>query len=248
MHGPSHLIISWFTAEAAGLRSSRDRRIVALSGLAPDIDVLAYLGAIVYFGFDKELAFEHVWQVVHHRYTHGLGFVLLTGIVTFIVASRGTMPSEMAFRQVARVVVFSMIASIVHIFCDVVGGGPTWPVYPLWPVSDFGWAVNWSWTLADWPNTVILFLCLAGMMLYAKKSGRSVMESLNYNLDRWFVTIIQHGSSVTPDEPHHGDQSSVISKGTIRIRVFVYLSLALLIIAVLAPLGFQMDQLNLPRF
>ncbi len=248
MHGPSHLLISWFAAEAAGLRSSRDRRIVALSGLAPDIDVLAYLGAIVYFGLDKELAFEHVWQVVHHRYTHGLGFVLLTGIVTFIVASRGTMPSEMALRRAAGVAVLSMIASIVHVFCDVVGGGPTWPVYPLWPVSDFSWAVNWSWTLADWPNTVILFMCLAGMMLYAKKSGHSAMESLNYKLDRWFVTIIQHGSSVTPNDPHSVEGASAIRKGQIRIRVFVYLSLVVLIIAVLAPLGFQTDQLNLPRF
>lgn len=137
---------------------------------------------------------------------------------------------------------------MVHVFCDVVGGGPTWPVYPLWPVSDFGWAVNWSWTLADWPNTVILFLCLAGMMFYAKISGCSPIESINYHLDRWFVTIIQHGSSITPDDSHNVERASVSSKGTMRIRVFVYLSLALLIIAVLAPLGFQTDQLNLPRF
>ncbi len=190
-----------------------------------------------------------MWEVLHHRYTHGLGFVLLTGIVTFIVVSRGTMPSEKALRRTAGVAALSMIASIVHVFCDVVGGGPTWPVYPLWPMSDFNWAVNWSWTLADWPNTVILFMCLAGMMLYAKKSGHSAMESLNYNLDRWFVTIIQHGSSVTTlHDPHSVEGASAIRKGTIRIRVFVYLSLVLLIIAVLAPLGFQMDQLNLPQF
>jgi hypothetical protein len=74
MHGPSHLLISWFVAEAHGLDSPRDRRIVGLSGLAPDIDVLAYAGAIVYYGFDKDLAFENVRQVVHHRYTYGLGF------------------------------------------------------------------------------------------------------------------------------------------------------------------------------
>ncbi len=60
MQAPSHLIISWFVAEACGIQSSRDRRIVALSGLAPDIDSLAYVGAIVYFRFDKDLAFEHV--------------------------------------------------------------------------------------------------------------------------------------------------------------------------------------------
>jgi len=248
VQGPSHLIISWFAAEAAGLKSPRDRRIVALSGLAPDIDVLAYLGGIVYFGFDKNLAFEHVWQIVHHRYTHGLGFILLTGIIAFIVASRGTRPGELAYRQAAGVAILSMITSMVHVFCDVVGGGPTWPVYPLWPISDFGWAVSWSWTLADWPNTVILFSCLIGMMLYAKISGCSPMESINYNLDRWFVTIIQRGSSISSDEVHNAEFISARNRRMMRIRVFIYLFLVLLIIAVFTPLGFQTDQLNLPQF
>ena len=248
MQGPSHLIISWFAAEAAGLKSPRERRIVALSGLAPDIDVLAYLGGIVYFGFDKELAFEHVWQVVHHRYTHGLGFVLLTGVIVFIVASHGNRPEKLVFRRAAGIAVLSMIASKVHVFCDVVGGGSTWPVYPLWPVSDFGWAVSWSWTLADWPNTVILFSCLVGMMLYAKMSGYSPMECINYNLDRWFVTIIQHGSSISPDDAHKAELTSANSRRIMRMRVFIYLLLVLLIIAVLAPLGFQTGQLNLPQF
>lgn len=248
MHGPSHLIISWFGAEAAGLRTARDRRIVALSGLAPDIDVLAYIGGIMYFGFDRDLAFEHVWQVLHHRYTHGLGFVLLTGIIAFIVAGRGTRPKQLPFGRAARVAALSMIASMVHVFCDVVGGGPTWPVYPLWPVSDFGWTAIWSWTLADWPNTVILFSCLVGMMLYAKASGYSPMESVNYSFDRWFVTIIQHGTSKSIDETFNEKLAPERRMRLVRSRVFIYLFVVLLIIAVFAPLGFQTDQLNLPLF
>jgi hypothetical protein len=90
---------------------------VALSGLAPDVDVLAYLGGILYFGLDQGLAFEHVWQVVHHRYTHGLGFVLLTGVVAFVVASRGTTRGGSAYRRAAGVAVLSMMASLVHVFC-----------------------------------------------------------------------------------------------------------------------------------
>ena len=86
------------------------------------------------------------------------------------------------------------------------------------------------------------------MVFYAKTSGRSALESINYNIHRWFVTIIQHGSSVTLDAPHNVKRSHADSKRTIKIRVLVYLSLALLIIAVLAPLGFQTDQLNLYHF
>jgi inner membrane protein len=248
VQGPSHLIISWFAAESVGLKSPRERRIVALSGLAPDIDVLAYLGAIVYFGFDKDLAFEHVWAVVHHRYTHGMGFVFLTGIFTFIVANRGIWTKNQSCRQALRVAILSMFASIVHVFCDVVGGGPTWPVYPLWPISDFGWAAQWSWTLADWPNTVILLSCLGGMMLYAKMSGYSPLESINYKLDRWFVNIIQTGSSIPHGEENNADLTLTSGKKMMRIRLYIYLILILLIIAVLAPLGFQIDQLNFPKF
>lgn len=248
MHGPSHLLISWFGAEAAGVASPRERRIVALSGLAPDVDVLAYLGGIVYFGFDKELALEHVWQVVHHRYTHGLGFALLTGCITFLIASRGTQMGQRDYQRAAGVALLSMAASMVHVFCDVVGGGPNWPVYPIWPFTDLAWAVDWSWTLAEWPNTVILFLCLAGMMLYAKKSGRSPLESINYKLDKWFVRIVQTGSSAPAGNQRHLEQASTISRGLTRSRLIVYCFLVLLIIAVLAPLDFQLDQLNLPRF
>ena len=170
MQGPSHLMLSWFFADASRLDSANDRRIVAWSGLAPDIDVLAYVGAILWYRLDKDLAFENVWRVVHHRYTHNLTFVLLTGIVACLLASRfiaarGGPARSVDGARVWRVAMLSMLASALHNFCDIVGGGPTWPVYPLWPLSDFGWTANWSWTLSEWPNTVILFSCLAGTML-----------------------------------------------------------------------------------
>jgi len=81
MQGPTHLMVSWYFAEATHAPTARDRRIVAWAGLMPDIDVLAYLAALVYYRFDKELAFENVWKEVHHKYTHNLSFVAVMGIV-----------------------------------------------------------------------------------------------------------------------------------------------------------------------
>ena len=256
MQGPSHLITSWFVAEACGLKSPRERRIVALSGLAPDIDSLAYVGAIVYFGFDKDLAFEHVWEVIHHRYTHGLGFVVLTGIVAFMMASRfpvfGTRRENDVVagssRRAGKVALLSMLVSVIHVFFDLAAGGATWPVFPLWPLSEFAWAVDWSWTLADWPNSAILFACLAGMMMYARVAGHSPMESVNYGFERWFVRIIEHGSD-SPPEASRGSETGAAGRWkAARVRIIVYVLLILLVIAVLAPLGFQWDQLNLPEF
>ncbi|MBI1732169.1 MAG: metal-dependent hydrolase [Gammaproteobacteria bacterium] len=240
MQGPSHLVITWFAAEAAGLESPRERRIVALSGLAPDIDVLAYLAAIVYFGFDKDLAFEHVWEVFHHRYTHGLGFVLLTGVVAYLIARRGAAAGHR--QRAVAVAGLSMAASMIHVFCDVVGGGPTWPVYPLWPLADFGWGVSWSWTLADWPNNVILFFCLAGMMVYGRQSGYSPLEAINYDLDRWFVRVLQQGSDTAAQQANAVESNALPRQGAARLRAIIYLAVALLVLAVLVPLGFNLGQ------
>ena len=224
MQGPSHLLVSWFAAEANGLQSPRDRRIVAWSGLAPDVDLLAYVGALLYYRFDQDLAFENVWRVVHHRYTHGLSFVLLTGIVAFLLASRGMRARAGAM----RVALLSMAISGVHNFCDLVAGGPTWPIYPLWPLSNFSWYTSWSWTIGEWPNLVILFGALAGTLLYAKFAGRSPLECFGDRADHWLVRVVQQGA----------DHGSAAPGGN--LRWIIWAVVVLVVIAILAPLGFRL--------
>ena len=235
-------MISWFFADASRLDSANDRRIVAWSGLAPDIDVLAYGGAILWYGLDKDLAFENVWKVVHHYYTHGLAFVLLTGIVAWLLASRSGLFRRSALGAVdaraARVMLLSMLASGLHNFCDIVGGGPDWPVYPLWPLSDFGWTASWSWPLSEWPNTVILFSCLVATMLYAKFAGRSPVELFGLRADRWFAGVVQQGS----DRPGMASASGgTPGRRRVPLRLIIWVVVVLVTVAVLAPLGFRPD-------
>lgn len=229
MQGPSHLMLSWFFADASGLDSAQERRIVAWAGLAPDVDVLAYAGAILWYRLDKDLAFEHVWQVVHHRYTHNLAFVLLTGIVAWLLASRH-------HARPWRVALLSMLASALHNFCDIVGGGPAWPVYPLWPLSKFGWTAGWSWPLSDWPNTAILFSCLAGAMLYAKFAGRSPVELFGARADRWFARVVQQGSDRAVAAAPPG---AAAGRPRLPLRWIIWIVVLLAALALLAPLGFK---------
>ena len=219
MQGPSHLIVSWFFAESANVDSGRDRRVVAWAGLAPDFDVLAYAGAIVYYGFDKDLAFVNVWQQVHHRYTHGLAFVLATGMVAWLLASRG------AGR--ARVAALAVLASAIHNFCDIVAGGPTWPIYPLWPFSDFTWHASWSWTIGEWPNIVILFACLAGTLLYARTVGRSPLECFGSRADAWLVRTVRQ------ERPQQTQANAGLQ------RWLIWAAVAIVVAAILVPLGFN---------
>lgn len=218
MQGPSHLLVSWYFADAAGLDSPRERSIVAWAGLAPDVDVLAYAGAIAYYGFDKDLAFENVWRVVHHRYTHGLAFVLALGVAAWLLARPGTR---------ARVALLAMAAAALHNFLDLVLGGPTWPIYPAWPASDFGWAASWSWTIGEWPNHLVLFACLAGIFLYAGIAGRSPVEAFGSGAERWFVSTVR------------GERRAAAAGARRRLRVLIWIALIALVAAVLAPLGFD---------
>jgi membrane-bound metal-dependent hydrolase YbcI (DUF457 family) len=222
MHGPTHLMVSWFVADAAKVESARDRRIIAWAGFAPDFDVLAYAGAILYYRLDKDLAFENVWSVVHHRYTHGLSYVILTGIVAWLLASRDNRP---------RVVLLAIAVSALHNFLDIVAGGPTWPVYPGWPLSDLGWTVDWSWTLAEWPNVLTIFSCLAATMLYARVAGRSPVECFGDRAERWFVGVTRQGMD--------GVQRAPAGANRQRVRIIIWIAVVFLVIVALAPLGFN---------
>lgn len=228
MQGPSHLVISWFVGEASALDRARDRRIVAWAGIAPDADVLAYVAALLYYRLDKELAFENVWRVVHHRYTHGLAFVALTGAVAYWLAgARGSKGS-------LRVALLAMVASAIHNFLDVVGGGPTWPIYPLWPVSEAPWHASWSWTIGEWPNIVVLVGCLAATLAYGRVMGRSPMECFGDRADGWFVRILREGRDVRA-----GTLDPAEARAVRRRRAIIWTAVVLVALAILAPLGFD---------
>lgn len=216
MQGPSHLVISWFFADASGLGKPRERRIVAWAGLAPDVDVVAYLGAIVWYRFDQGAAFENVWKVIHHRYTHNLAFALVAGIVAYGLA-RGDGRSRL------RVALLALLACALHNFLDLVGGGPTWPIYPLWPASDFPWHASWSWTIGDWPNIVVLAACLIGTLAFGRFAGYSPLECFGDRADRWMVTVVRQGRT----------------QSTGRMRAAIWAAVLIAAVAILAPLGFN---------
>lgn len=213
-------MLSWYLAEASEVQAPRDRRIVAWAGFSPDVDVLAYVAALVYYRGDKDLAFENVWSVVHHRYTHGISFVLVVGVAAWFLAS-----GDRANR--ARIAMFAAAAAALHCFLDVVGGGPTWPIYPYWPVSSTSFHAEWSWTIGQWPNIVLLFLCLAGIFIYARLAGRSPMECFGDRADGWLVRVVRQ-----EDGPASG-------ASTRRTRLIIWATLAIVVVAILYPLGFN---------
>ncbi len=234
MQGPAHLVLSWFTAESCGFDEPRSRRIIALAGLSPDFDVVAYVGAYLYFGFDRNRAYEEVWQTVHHHYTHGFSFAVLVGVMAWLWA-RSAAPTRAGPQDAAlSVALLAFTAVLLHVFFDVMAAGARFPVFPFWPVSDFAWTVSWSWELKDWPNQVVTLCALAAVIVYAKLAGRSPLEALNYRLEAWVVNIAQQGSDSTTQS---GTTQLLGMHRATWVRIVIYLSLLVVCAVVVIPVA-----------
>jgi hypothetical protein len=204
MHFAQHWILSWFIAEGGGSLDLRQRRIVTWAGLLPDADVAPYAAAAMNNWLGRGQGFAQAWNNafndvhlnVHHHYTHGVGFVALTGLGAYALARlwtrRGGEPADAGGGVFAalKVALLAAVACALHCLTDVIASGPTWPIYPLWPFSNVTWGYPWSWTLADWPNLAILGAMLLAARQYAKWKGRSPLEALSARLDARLVTII----------------------------------------------------------
>ncbi len=188
MQGTVHLALGWLLGDGAGLETRRDRRIVGLAGLVPDIDVLVYPLAYLVFLGDMDKAFN-VYAQVHHRYTHGVLFALLCAMSAWRLASED---------KRMRVAALTLLAVFLHIVGDVIASGSNWPVYPLAPLSDLAWTVTWSWNASDWRNISLSVLAILMMLWYSRVKGYSMLECFSYRADDWMTKVMRREAKSSP--------------------------------------------------
>ena len=157
-----HAEIGWLTAQP--LMSRRDRIIVTLLSLFPDLDGLGIL-----FGDDLYYAF-------HHRLCHGWPAALLVATVAGLLTRSG------------RATALTVAAFHLHVLADLVGSGPGWPVFYLWPLSEAGWLPSWQWELASWQNSVIGLAVTLTALGCALWLGRTPVELFSR---RWDARVVQ---------------------------------------------------------
>ena len=110
MHPPVHLAISWLVGHT--LEDRRDRRLVAWSGVAPDLDALSLVaGAGAYSQY-------------HHVLSHGI-----------VAAVVGTAIWTGLARRRLKVMLLSLVAFHLHLVCDLLGSGRDWPIVYFIPFS-----------------------------------------------------------------------------------------------------------------
>ncbi|MGV3619711.1 MAG: metal-dependent hydrolase [Archangium sp.] len=161
-----HGELSWLAAQR--LTERRDRLLVTLGGVIPDLDGLTILGG------------EDAYGRWHHVLTHGIVSAL---VLSAILA---------AFARRRRAVFGLALATFhLHLFCDLLGSGPGWPLYYLWPFSRAETYWPGQWDLASWQNTLIGFAATMAVLACAMPFGRTMVELFSTKADAKVVATLR---------------------------------------------------------
>ena len=180
----AHLLFSWLSG-VEFLKNRRERTLVALTGLAPDLDGL---GIIV----DKITGSTTYYFNYHHYWGHSI----------FAAITLATVSSLLSKTQGVRVWFLSMFVVHLHILCDVLGSkgpdGYQWPVYYFYPLlPEFGLTWKYQWELNAWPNLVIIFILFSLSGYYAVTKKITFLEVFSTRLDK--ETFIMYRKYVQKD-------------------------------------------------
>ena len=107
MNPLTHLLAGWLAANTVPL-SRRDRTLVTLSGVIPDIDGLGIIADLATRGSPAPL--DWYWRF-HHTLGHNLAFGLVVTTAAFCLAwRRGSSPVELVSRRADTVFVDTLRA------------------------------------------------------------------------------------------------------------------------------------------
>lgn len=181
MNSVTHLLMSWAVAESARL-GRRDRILVTLAGILPDIDGLGIVAEVATAESATPLGW---WTEYHHVLGHNIGFGLA------IVAAVAALSTRRAAATVLALAAFHL-----HLLGDLVGArgpdGYQWPIPYLLPFSD-RWQLSWEgqWALNAWPNLLLSLLLLDLTFFLAWRRGYSPLGIFSTRADNAFVAALR---------------------------------------------------------
>jgi len=175
----THLLLSWTLAEPI-LDTRRDRALVTLAGLAPDVD-----GAGILVDLARGIhPSEGLYAAFHHVLAHNLTAGIAVALAAFALARRRTACAALA-----------LVAFHLHLLGDLVGsagpGGFLWTLSYLYPFSERTFVWLGQWELNAWPNLVITALLLVAAGAAAVRRGRSPLELVSLRADAALVAALR---------------------------------------------------------
>ncbi|MBI1915444.1 MAG: metal-dependent hydrolase [Planctomycetes bacterium] len=178
----THALIGWWTANVVPL-TRRDRLLVFLGGVLPDLDGLGLL-----FSDEAYLTYHHV---LFHNVFACLGWTVLVALAT---------------KDRLRCVVLCVLNWHLHLACDYFGSRGPWDTqpwvlpyfYPLIGRQEGGkfvgppWYWNpWQWPLDSWPNLLVTLGGFAGWLYIAVRLNRTWFEFVSLRMDAEFCRVLQ---------------------------------------------------------
>ena len=174
--------MGWAVANAVPSLGKRDRAIVTLASVVPDLDGL---GIIVEKLTQNSVHPLYWWSDYHHTLGHNLGFALVVTVIACVFARQKLKTTPLAF-----------LSFHLHLLADLVGArgpdGEQWPIPYLMPFSNklqLTWAGQWA--LNAWPNIVITALLILLALVLARRRGFSPLEMFSTRADAALVSALR---------------------------------------------------------
>jgi LexA-binding, inner membrane-associated putative hydrolase len=175
----THFLTGWVLAATSQIER-RDRALVTLSAVIPDVDGL---GAIPEF-LTRNSSHQVLWFSKYHHSLHTLLFALAVSLLAALVA-----------RQRWKTSVLCFVGFHLHLLEDVLGSrapdGDQWPISYFAPFSSHEWTWRGQWYLNAWPNFVITIALLIMTIYLAWLKGYSPLEMISSQADAEFVNVIR---------------------------------------------------------
>ena len=182
----THFLVGWTALERA-VPARRDKALVSLAGVAPDLDGL---GIVVDFATRRlGMAETDYYQAYHRIYGHGLPAALVIAAVCAALATRG---------HRAVVALCAFVAVHLHFVCDILGSRGSgaedlWGIWYFAPFSltpEFVWRGQWE--LVGWQNTAITAALILVIAARATRTGYSPLALVSQRADAVFVTTLRN--------------------------------------------------------
>ena len=179
----THFLVGWVGLERLQA-SRRDKALVVLAGLAPDLDGLGLVPDFATRALG--LPVTDYYLAFHRMYGHGLPAALLIAAVAGALGVRRY-----------RVALWAFVSVHLHFVCDLIGSRGTdpediWGIYYFAPFTK-AYELSWSgqWPLVGWQNTLISALLLWMVMLRATALGYSPLALVRQPADAVFVATLR---------------------------------------------------------
>ncbi len=176
----THFFSGWVLASCARL-GRRDRALVTLACVAPDVDGLGIIPELMTRNSPHPL----LWFTLYHHSLHTLLFAMIVAAVSFATAIKKWKTAGLA-----------LLSFHLHLIEDVLGSrgpdGYQWPIPYLAPFSSslqLAWRGQWG--LNAWPNVATTLALLFFTLWLAWRRGYSPLEMISVRADRALVTAVR---------------------------------------------------------